>query len=807
MNRLYAILPGITLVGLSLLMFAYVGYGEATRVYTDMRIQRVVQLGATLQHTLHQFAQSGLPLDQFSGFDRRAEQLGTVDASIHTVALTGARGEIIACLAAHIHDDADDCEAEFDAGANAYHSHHRIKDGDIADTETGQIIRLPVEDKFGVVGSVLLHVDAATMRRNVDEAFLTVFLAAGGLFLVFAVLQGAMARRGAEIARRWLTPTFIAAMVVMVVVLVGVMFELYRKGTEGQAEGLARSMAARLSAVTEIGIPIEALSGIEDALSDYRQINPQIAAITLTRGTETLYRLADAGYVDTRTGDGTLAFSQPVDADSQLTLTAELPLSVVVEAMGAGGRNFVALFFGCMLFSMIFFRAVRARPQGATTTRATGEAGLAVLQPAYFLGILADSLVLSILPELSQSQASSEGLSGSLVSLPFSLFFVGLTGALIPASFMTERFDLRSMFMGGAAAVAAGLFLVGFVDSFWALCAGRALGGIGQGILLITVQAYAFEIVSQEERVRAAATQVLGYNGGLIVGTGIGGLIAVFMDDSSFVVLAGLVAVLAVIYTRFALPSLVKDQDPQPVRLFGDLRRVLVFPDFLALLTMIGMTSKFALAGVAIFAMPLVLHRSGYGDDEVGQALMVFAIVTYLVTAIAPRLVNALGSTDRALVVGMIALALGMAGLGLITSGGHAAGADGATVALIPGWLTGLAGEVKTGLAEVSLPAATGAAIAVSVALLGVGQGLIAAPIIARVATGGAAGAVGRDRTIAVYRILERIGHISGPALVGLLLVASSDNPAALAALGMGYAVLAVLYGLASFAMHQRAPA
>ena len=56
-------------------------------------------------------------------------------------------------------------------------------------------------------------------------------------------------------------------------------------------------------------------------------------------------------------------------------------------------------------------------------------------------------------------------------------------------------------------------------------------------------------------------------------------------------------------------------------------------------------------------------------------------------------------------------------------------------------------------------------------ALLGVGQGLIAAPIIARVAAGGAAGAVGRDRTIAVYRILERIGHISGPALVGLLLV------------------------------------
>ena len=146
----------------------------------------------------------------------------------------------------------------------------------------------------------------------------------------------------------------------------------------------------------------------------------------------------------------------------------------------------------------------------------------------------------------------------------------------------------------------------------------------------------------------------------------------------------------------------------------------------------------------------------------------------------------------------MIALALGMAGLGLVT--GVSGGA-------MPQWLIVLAVDVQTALEAIPLSVASGAAIGLSVALLGVGQGLIAAPIIARVAAGGAAGAVGRDRTITVYRILERIGHISGPALVGLLLVAASDNPAALAVLGIGYAVVALLYGLASFAMRQRAPA
>ena len=798
MNRFTAILPGIALMGLSLLMFAYVGYGEATRVYTGMRIDRLVQLGATLQHTLNQFAQSGLPLDQFTGFDRRAEQLTGVDGSIHTVSLTGSRGETVACVIVHEHPEAESCEAEFDLHNTTFHSHQDADGGEVATVGRATILRLPVTDKFGPVGSLMLHVDGPTIRGTVDQSFLPVFLTAAGLFLAFSLLQITVALRGAETARRWLRPTFTAVVVVMVAVLVVVMFQLYRKGVEGQAEGLARSMAARLTAVTEIGIPIDALSGIRDALSDYRRINPQIAAITLTHNDHVIHRITDEERAGTNTGEGTVAFSQPIDAGNTLLLTAELPFSVVIEAMGAGGRNFVALFFGCMLFATIFFRAVRASGYGAARGHVTGAAGLAVLQPAYFLGILADSLVLTVLPEISHERVVAEGLAGGLVSLPFSLFFVGLTAALIPSSLLTERIDLRTLFMGGAAAVAGGLFLAGGLESFWALCVGRALGGIGQGILLVAVQAYAFEIVSSQERVRAAAAQVLGYNGGLIVGTGIGGLLAVFMADANFVMLAGLVAVVSLLYIRFVLPSLRKDQEPQPVRLFGDLKRVLVFPDFLALLTMIGVTSKFALAGVAIFAMPLVLHRSGYGDDEVGQALMVFAIVTYLVTAIAPRLVKLIGSTDRALVVGMIALALGMAGLGLVT--GVSGGA-------MPQWLIVLAVDVQTALEAIPLSVASGAAIGLSVALLGVGQGLIAAPIIARVAAGGAAGAVGRDRTIAVYRILERIGHISGPALVGLLLVAASDNPAALAVLGIGYAVVALLYGLASFAMRQRAPA
>src|SRR3546814_7935147 len=69
-----------------------------------------------------------------------------------------------------------------------------------------------------------------------------------------------------------------------------------------------------------------------------------------------------------------------------------------------------------------------------------------------------------------------------------------------PASYVTGRIELRRLFLIGAAAVGAGLFLIALVPEFWALCVGRALGGAGQGTLLVAVQAYAFSVVGPSQR-------------------------------------------------------------------------------------------------------------------------------------------------------------------------------------------------------------------------------------------------------------------------------------------------------------------
>ena len=358
MTTLTRVLPGVALAAVSLLLFAYVGYGEATRVYVQIRMERLEQLGATLQAAVDQFANSGLPLDQFGGFGRRSAQLRAVDPAILAASLVDISGKPV------------DCEAEAAVGDRFCHAESlsrdpaprqgvsgfgRLSDGDLR-------IDLPVRDKFAPVGAVVLHVDRERIERVVDEAFAPVFGISAGLFVMFAICLGLLARRGPS-GMRWLTPVFLAMIAINLAVLVVVMFDLYRKGVEGQAEALARSMASRLSAATELGIPLSAFSGVGETLDGYRRINPNIAAISLVQQDRVLFSV-DGGGQEAGLGSmdlHRLIFELPIEQGSgqDLVLSVQLPLSVVLAALGAGARNFVALFFGCAVFALVLLSAVR----------------------------------------------------------------------------------------------------------------------------------------------------------------------------------------------------------------------------------------------------------------------------------------------------------------------------------------------------------------------------------------------------------------------------------------------------------------
>src|SRR3546814_20130538 len=66
-------------------------------------------------------------------------------------------------------------------------------------------VELPVRDKFGIVGSVVLHIDRDPTEQPVDTAFRSAFLVSIGQFVPFAVGHPVIPSRGPA-WRAWWTP-------------------------------------------------------------------------------------------------------------------------------------------------------------------------------------------------------------------------------------------------------------------------------------------------------------------------------------------------------------------------------------------------------------------------------------------------------------------------------------------------------------------------------------------------------------------------------------------------------------------------
>src|SRR3546814_20141117 len=94
---------------------------------------------------------------------------------------------------------------------------------------------------------------------------------------------------------------------------------------------------------SDLGIPLDALSGIGEALEEYRRINPNIAAISLVRKGQVIFSIDDEGGSGEALQDGLhrLTFTLPVFSESgqQLILSVQLPLSVVIEALRSEERR------------------------------------------------------------------------------------------------------------------------------------------------------------------------------------------------------------------------------------------------------------------------------------------------------------------------------------------------------------------------------------------------------------------------------------------------------------------------------------
>ena len=196
--------------------------------------------------------------------------------------------------------------------------------------------------------------------------------------------------------------------------------------------------------------------------------------------------------------------------------------------------------------------------------------------------------------------------------------------------------------------------------------------------------------------------------------------------------------------------------------------RALASFGFLRAILLIGVPAKAVLTGVIGFALPLILASLSYPDEDIGQILMLYGCGVLLASGPVSRFVDRTRATQMVLVAGGFASAVALIVMGLV-----------GTEAL-PSLLRS--------------PVASTLMLAGGTFLLGLSQGCINAPIITYVTYTSAALEMGPAGASAIYRVLERIGHVLGPLIAAQLLLLAGSGPQALAWIGGGVLTLSLLF-------------
>lgn len=759
-SRLAANAPAALLVGVSALLLSAVAWGDALRFYPRLMAERATVLSATIADPLASYAETGLPLADFTGFTGRAR------------AARGAAPEI-------------DLIEVVDIEGRPLFQHPATP---AAREDVFQITR-PIENRFGRIGEIRMTLDQARLEARVGEQvgllpYLAPVLALATLFVLAAFHYGdrkSRIRRSEVIAG--------AAFALFAGASLVAMLDLYVEGAQSKTEAFAASLAGRLGAATEIGLDPRSFSGLNEVLAAYRDEAEGVSRVEILADGSVA---AEAGLAEA-SGWGVDATAEvtPHPGLPQFQAVVTTPVSAMLGDLWPAARNFLVLFIACAVAGYLMISMGQSMGGQTTAGQSTGDqsrtgqslgaspitedatyGGLTRIRALYFLGVGMDSMLVAFLPGVTTDAALAAGLPANAGAWPFAAYFIALTLALIPASAQTGRGKTRTVLLAGAVLATAGFALLAIFQDFWALMAARAIAGAGQGALLVGAQAYAMAAAPQGQRTRAAAVQVFAFNAGLLCGASIGGMMFDY-GDADIVIRSALIIGLIVVFMAVRTPAQVLEAPkasttPQKTSL-APLKAVFADRGFVLTLGLAGGLSKFILAGVVMFGAPLLLAARGWTADTVGQMLMVFAIATLIAIPLSSRLSDRSGDPGKAIVIGAIMTACGV----MIFS-----------LPLLPASIMDFpAGGL--GDAACSL---------IGLSLLGLGQGTTAAPLIAEIAQTRVAGTQGRDATLGVYRLLERGGHILGPAAMAR--AGATAGSFTLLIFGLGAGGCALLYAL-----------
>lgn len=329
------------------------------------------------------------------------------------------------------------------------------------------------------------------------------------------------------------------------------------------------------------------------------------------------------------------------------------------------------------------------------------------------------------------------------IALPMSLWVAALMMVTPLGGKLIERFGLRGSIAAGMAPTATGLAITALAQDFVQLCIGRIVTAMGFGIVTVSAILFISRGASGGRSTRDMSVFVGASATASICGVSIGGILSDhFGPRVTFGIAVGVVLLaLAMLFAQ--VPAIAGGVRAKQRVTLADYAKILMRPRVTGFVLLAAMPVRLILTGFLFYTTPLRLASAGFSDAATGRAMMAYFVAMSLATPLVAWASDR-WSAHKALLV--------------------AAG------------LTSGAGACLFGLAEDT------ALIVSGVALVGLGQALASAPLLALTAIQFPEEneRFGPATMVAFFRIVERIGSISGPLVAAALVAAGGFGASSL---------------------------
>lgn len=764
---------------LSLILLVYVGYGEGKRTYGEFHTAKVVTQAGTVRNALEAFLRDGLPIRQFAGFNSLAGPIVETEYVDAIFAFDVAGREVFRTV-----DPKLTIALQPPAAAKP------PEQAEVLNRDGYNYITVPLRSRFEAAGTLVVATSDAVAAKPVRAAFAPLVVLAVLLSAAFAVVVVATRARLGYTWNTWLHVAYASVFLSMSGVVIWSLIALYSDGAQDKARVLADMLAQRIGEIVQYDLSLQDITGVDTAFAEYRKLNPDIDAVALVVDGRTQIH-TDAGKIGQywRADPNDYAYVIGIGGSSHETnigVAVEVPREIVYRQVARSVKNFAAMFIASAFLAGLFLQVAASLQnlrRGGDAETAAGaaigghlreRAALSSVKPLFFIAVFLEHLTYSFLPQHMQALATAEGLSAGFASAPFMVYYLFFALSLIPSGHFSQRFGPRLSMNGGLVLAGASLLALVLPIGFWGALIARAAAGVGQGMLFIGVQSYILAIASAHNRTQGNGIIVFGFQGGMISGMAIGSLLVTYLGPSGVFELAGLLAFVTACYGLTLVPAEAAAAHGRTISfaqemrsLFRDVSRVLRHSEFIRAMFLIGIPAKAALTGVITFALPLLLARSQYKQEDIGQIVMLYAIGVVASSHYVTRLVDRSRRTVPVLVWGAVISGVAMLAIGLPDWNNSSAAALG-------NWSTWV--------------------VVLGVIAVGVAHGCVNAPVVTHIAELDLAKIIGVGSVTATYRFLERLGHIAGPIVVGQLFMLMGTTPHVIALFGAVTCCLALIF-------------